>query len=363
MYEFRIRWAIELPVAMVSGELKPQEPEKTCSTQLQKLLDAGVPAAAFIETDTGPASGLEFIDASLEQLLGEVLISLCDFAAPGAVGLCVAVAKTAKTYLKLNLDDWDLTEQLVQHAGPMLSLMLSGSAICKWKDEARGLEEAFRCAQSVPLAITCWRVPYSVIGPVCSAIANIKSACDVTLDLQLLSSEPISTWGWLMHAMCCGFSRNNNEQNVAIIQASLTQTYLDVIEQVLKTRFPAPVIGSELHEYGYVDLQEGAEFLLTSEDSTLVATTACRCRAVHYTGTGIMASMARIVIPGYGLCTVKIGDGAVFIRDNAPQILFQEYQSYAMDYQVSATLSKGRRRPGSKCFGCDLPSTRGAHAL
>ncbi|KAG3195856.1 hypothetical protein PC128_g8130 [Phytophthora cactorum] len=40
-----------------------------------------------------------------------------------------------------------------------------------------------------------------------------------------------------------------------------------------------------------------------------------------------MASMARIVIPGYGLCTVKIGDGAVFIHDNAPQILFQEYQS------------------------------------
>ncbi|KAG2772818.1 hypothetical protein PC116_g21507 [Phytophthora cactorum] len=77
MYEFRIRWAIELPVAMVSGELKPQEPEKTCSTQLQKLLDAGVPyvvqkiivqgAASFIETDTGPVSGLEFIDASLEQ--------------------------------------------------------------------------------------------------------------------------------------------------------------------------------------------------------------------------------------------------------------------------------------------------------
>ncbi|KAF1778671.1 hypothetical protein GQ600_4769 [Phytophthora cactorum] len=126
MYEFRIRWAIELPVAMVSGELKPQEPEKTCSTQLQKLLDAGVPRRAFIETDTGPASGLEFIDASLEHCWRSAYLTV-RFCCTGCCGLCVAVAKTAKTYLKLNLDDWDLTEQLVQHAGSMLSLMLSGA--------------------------------------------------------------------------------------------------------------------------------------------------------------------------------------------------------------------------------------------
>ncbi|KAG6950021.1 hypothetical protein JG687_00014496 [Phytophthora cactorum] len=80
-----------------------------------------------------------YLDLSLSMRLWsrEVLISLCDFAAPDAVRLCVAVAKTAKTHLKLNLDDWDLTEQLVQHAGSMLSLILSGSAVCKKKDEAQ----------------------------------------------------------------------------------------------------------------------------------------------------------------------------------------------------------------------------------
>ncbi|ETI54777.1 hypothetical protein F443_02476 [Phytophthora nicotianae P1569] len=200
MYVFSIDWAINTPHAVVYGDLEPPEADKKCSTQLRKLLDAGVSyivqkiavqgKAAFIETASGPASGFDFIDSSLEQLAGTVAISMCDLAEPETMGLFVTVTKTAKTQFQLSLDLWEMTGQYVQHAGSMLSLMLSGSA--------SSLLEVFRCAQSVPLAVICWNISSYMVEPVCSAIANIKSALNVTLDLNDLVSEPISDWGWLV---------------------------------------------------------------------------------------------------------------------------------------------------------------------
>ncbi|ETL48029.1 hypothetical protein L916_02319 [Phytophthora nicotianae] len=274
--------------------------------------------AAFIETASGPASGFDFIDSSLEQLAGTVAISMCDLAEPETMGLFVTVTKTAKTQFQLSLDLWEMTGQYVQHAGSMLSLMLSGSA--------SSLLEVFRCAQSVPLAVICWNISSYMVEPVCSAIANIKSALNVTLDLNDLVSEPISDWGWLVYAVCCG-STHSNEWNSRVSSASMTQRDLDVIDHVRKFKFPEPAIGSDMFEYGIVDMQEGTSFLHSSEDIVLVATTACHCRAARYTCTGTTTNMARIVVPGHGLCTVKIGDGAVFIRDNPTQKLFQECQS------------------------------------
>ncbi|ETO83545.1 hypothetical protein F444_02459 [Phytophthora nicotianae P1976] len=231
MYVFSIDWAINTPHAVVYGDLEPPEADKKCSTQLRKLLDAGVSyivqkiavqgKAAFIETASGPASGFDFIDSSLEQLAGTVAISMCDLAEPETMGLFVTVTKTAKTQFQLSLDLWEMTGQYVQHAGSMLSLMLSGSA--------SSLLEVFRCAQSVPLAVICWNISSYMVEPVCSAIANIKSALNVTLDLNDLVSEPISDWGWLVYAVCCG-STHSNEWNLRVSSASMTQRDLDVID-------------------------------------------------------------------------------------------------------------------------------------
>ncbi|ETM01118.1 hypothetical protein L917_02253 [Phytophthora nicotianae] len=334
MYKLLIDWTIELSAATVSGKLHTGESGKPFSAALHKLLDTGVPyvvqkvgiqgGSAFIKTEREPASGREFINSLLEQLTGDVVISHYDFAAPDAVELCVAVTKTSMARLILNLNDWDTMSQLVQHAGTMLSLMLSGSAICKQKDDTRNFPRNHH-ERSIPLNIACCQTPYSTIGSVCSAIANLRWACGVTISLQILTSEPISKWGWLVYAICCGFS-NNNEREVSIFEASLTQTDLDVIDQVLKTRFPVPTIGSAPQEYGYVVMQEGAQFLYSNETTTLVTTTSCRCRAARCTDIRMMANMARVVVPGYDICRVKIGDGAVFIPDNS-RGFSQGYQS------------------------------------
>ncbi|KAF4030462.1 hypothetical protein GN244_ATG17746 [Phytophthora infestans] len=126
--------------------------------------------------------------------------------------------------------------------------------------------------------------------------------------------------------MCCG-PPHNNVQEVAIVEVSLTQTDLDVIDEVLETEFPVPAIGLEMPEYGYVEVQEGAKLFYAVESVTLDITATCRFRAVRDTGSGFLANTARVVAPGYGLCIVKIGEGAVFIPTSSPQNVSRGFQT------------------------------------
>ncbi|KAG7386565.1 hypothetical protein PHYPSEUDO_015473 [Phytophthora pseudosyringae] len=335
--EFVVSWTLKLPVATVCGKLKTQKPADTFSTQLRKLLDAGVPyivqqiavrsSVASVATEIQSDIGYAFLNSCLEQSIEEMTVSQFDFAAPEAQDLSVAVVKTAMTHLALNLDDDNMNRQFVKNAGPNLSIL--ASSIGKQEGEAGDLQDQVdsRQAGNVPFAITCYGVSDLMVSPACSAIAELQAVGAINLGLKILTSDPPSPWGWLVYAMCCTTS-HTTVRDVVINEASLTKEDLYVIDQVLRTRFPQHSIGSkaETSEYGYLEMQEGTTLLLKNEEEKVVVTTACRRRAVH--NTAVLPDAVGVVIPGYGLLWANIGDGANnFIGDILPKTFSQRVHS------------------------------------
>ncbi|KAE9352166.1 hypothetical protein PR003_g4514 [Phytophthora rubi] len=114
-------------------------------------------------------------------------------------------------------------------------------------------------------------------------------------------------WAWLIYAVFCGSS--SVSRNSVQIWGSLSSEDLVMIEEVLRTNYPQPVLQqSQDHpsKYGFVDIQEGAQ-LSGKNGIRLEITRALRCRALYNPTT--MGDSVEVVVPGYGICTAKIEDG------------------------------------------------------
>ncbi|KAG1710024.1 hypothetical protein DVH05_017033 [Phytophthora capsici] len=134
------------------------------------------------------------------------------------------------------------------------------------------------------------------------------------LKVSIATCESEFKWQWLTYAVFSTVSRCSVEK-LSLCAGTLTQEDISKIEGVLQSSFPQPdTVEFIPATYGYVDLTQGTELrpLLASQNDVVLAV--CRsyqCRALLST-----QNHAQVVVPGYGICQISVGDGLnVFVHD------------------------------------------------
>ncbi|KAK1943402.1 hypothetical protein P3T76_004798 [Phytophthora citrophthora] len=202
----------------------------------------------------------------------------------------------------------------VANAGVFFSTILSGQPVCL----PRGMNDLSlpECTATYhKMDLSYGESSELMLAGTCSSIIDLLSLNE--LKISMASCESEFQWQWLTYALFSAVSRCSVEK-LSLIADALTQNDISKIEAVLRSSFPQP--GLVMKEfipatYGYVDLAQGSELrpLLVSQNDVIVVV--CRrykCRALLST-----QDHALVVVPGYGICQVSVGDGLnAFVRDS-----------------------------------------------
>ncbi|EGZ13059.1 hypothetical protein PHYSODRAFT_302822 [Phytophthora sojae] len=300
---FLIRWAFALKAAEVIGRqisdtlLSPTL--LSLRGQFRGLFDIDVPPIGQLWVSRGLADTWNALSNETASSCNVVIAQRLRWSQPAIRDLPAALARTSTSHFSLNLGiDTVNSRQKVVNAGNKQQPDIS-------RYDSTGIWQL-----NLSSGFVCDRMLVSV----CSAVAEVTA--EANLAVCRLGLKGVMRWQWLAYALCGGVS-DVQVPSVSIIWETLTKSELTAIPAVLQTKYPLPILESAQtghYEYGFVDIEQGTELHLgevndDDEDSTFLIFRTCRYRALYVHTNGRWVD---VVVPGYGVCEVKPGNGVRF---------------------------------------------------
>ncbi|KAK1943403.1 hypothetical protein P3T76_004799 [Phytophthora citrophthora] len=249
-------------------------------------------------------------ELELNSTLQSVETMQPNFSAPGGWQLAAALSCMNLASLRLNLDEIvaSASGEACVNAGSLLSTMLCGRSVCTEEHSVPLLQ---RQGAIHDLQVTFARD--SIAGPAgfCSALGEASSNPKLTLNMGALGDQAWwlnqVRWGWLAYALW-GSTSHSSIEETRITNIHLSNATVSSVTAALSNSYPPTSLETtESSEFGFVDVEketkvrpcglETSDYITVSRD--------IRCRARYDPG---MKQQAEIIVPGYGVCTLQLGD-------------------------------------------------------
>jgi hypothetical protein len=339
LVSMELSWTCVFPASEISGFHqcgKEKDSLRLFSHQLREVLSIPVPCIArlcverqFVADTRYPTRPQLEEKASLDdrststpaqcQYLLAKDVNLAE--ASDLTEMAAALASTATETFILWLADFVAEEdapRAVINGGLLLNVLLRGRLQCYVA--GHDLRHPIASVSVRECDVLCKWVSDGVIAAVCSAVAELPP--DTAMDVLSFYSICRGRWLWIVWMLCCGSSLLNLH-DLTLVDTSLTRADIAAISMVVTTRYPVvePDTSSTGDPvYGVASIPAGAELqparVARGDNTVLIAATAFRCRARSFPDS--TPDWVEVVVPGYGICKTKAGDGGScrFDRDS-----------------------------------------------
>ncbi|POM63538.1 Hypothetical protein PHPALM_21042 [Phytophthora palmivora] len=304
------------------------------SPRFDAVFDTNVPEVVQLCAVSDPANMLKTWEqlppSSAPQTVESLETMKPRFSARGMSELTLALSRMNLTSIRLNLDevvDSMASGKACVNAGVLLTSLVCGRSFAgHWEECCVPLLHSRGNMKHLDVAFA----RNSAAGPagICSAMLKSSLIESLTVNMGTLGDEfwwlNQARWGWLAYALWSSESISS-VQSAKVTNIRLSRSAVASVALALTNCYPPSTQDQNMLEtssYGFIDVQRGAKLrpggLDDNDSDNLMMISSCRCRARY--NPGEMGDQAEIIVPGNGVCTLQLGDGAnTFVPDYVEQ--------------------------------------------